>query len=99
MDLIELTPSAKEKIKALKPGAIEQGNSYLRLGTRGGGCGVAITYYLGFDKAEEGDQIFSIDGIDCIVNKGQLMQIQGVQLDYLETESEKGFKFLKNLNG
>ena len=94
MDLIEVTPAAQAKIEALKAAAAEQGNPYLRLGARGGGCGVAVTYYLGFDKAEATDQVFSVAGIDCIINKGQLMQLQGVRLDYLETDSEQGFQFI-----
>lgn len=94
MELIDLTPSAREKIKALMPTAAGQGNPYLRLGARGGGCGVAVTYFLGFDKAEEADQVFTVSGIECVVNKGQLMQLQGMQLDYLETAAETGFKFL-----
>lgn len=94
MDLIDLTPAAKEKIEMLRPAAAKQGNPYLRLGARGGGCGVAVAYFLGFDKAEKSDQLFTVGGIDCIVNKGQLMQLQGIKLDYLETETEQGFRFL-----
>jgi len=94
MDLIDLTPAAKQKIEALRAAAAANGNPYLRLGTRGGGCGVGVSYYLGFDKVEDSDQMFSVMGIDCIVNKGQLMQLQGIKLDYLETETEQGFQFL-----
>lgn len=98
MDFIDLTAAAKEKIEMLRSAAAKQGNPYLRLGARGGGCGVAVTYFLGFDKAEESDQLFTIGGIDCIVNKGQLMQLQGIKLDYLETETEQGFRFLPAAN-
>ena len=93
MELIELSPAAKTKIEALQKSAAENGNPYLRLGFRGGGCGVAVTYFLGFDKAEDTDQIISVNGIDCVINKGQLMQLQGIKLDYLETEEEQGFTF------
>lgn len=93
MDLIDLAPAAKEKIEALREAAAGQGNPYLRLGARGGGCGVAVTYFLGFDKAEQTDQLFTVSGIDCIIDKGQLMQLQGVRLDYLETPTEQGFSF------
>lgn len=96
MDLIDLTPTAKKKIETLRGGAAEQGNPYLRFGARGGGCGVAVTYYLGFDKAEQTDQVFAVDGIECVVNKGQLMQLQGLQVDYLETETAQGFQFLQS---
>jgi iron-sulfur cluster assembly protein len=94
MDLIELTPAAQAKIEALRLSAAEQGNPYLRLGARGGGCGVAVTYYLGFDKAEATDQIFNTAGIDCVINKAQLMQLQGITLDYLDSDLQQGFKFI-----
>ena len=93
MELIELTPAAKAKIEALQEAATNSGNPYLRLGSRGGGCGVAVSYFLGFDKAEESDKIVTINGINCVINKGQLMQLQGITLDYLDTEKEQGFKF------
>ena len=93
MEFLELTPAAKAKIEALQAGAIANGNPYLRLGTRGGGCGVAVSYYLGFDKAEAADQVLSIQGIDCVINKGQLMQLQGIKLDYLTTAEAEGFSF------
>ena len=98
MDLIEMTPAARAKIEALKGGAADQGNPYLRLGARGGGCGVAVTYFLGFDKAEATDQVFNVAGIDCIINKAQLMQLQGIRLDYLETDNEQGFQFTPAAN-
>lgn len=94
MKLIEITTAALAKITALQGAAIQQGNPYLRIGARGGGCGVAVTYFLGFDKAQEADQIFRASGVDCVVNKGQLLQLQGLKLDYLETELEQGFKFI-----
>lgn len=93
MDLIDLTPMAKKKIEALRGAAAAEGNPYLRVGARGGGCGVAVTYYLGFDKPMEDDQVFTVAGIDCIINKGQLMQLQGIKLDYHESESQTGFQF------
>jgi len=94
MDLIELTPAAQAKIEALRSSAVDEGNPYLRLGARGGGCGVAVTYYLGFDKAEPTDQIFNTAGIDCVINKAQLMQLQGITLDYLDADLQQGFKFI-----
>ncbi|SEA43278.1 Iron-sulfur cluster assembly accessory protein [Arachidicoccus rhizosphaerae] len=94
MDLIEVTPAALEQLEALRTAAAEQGNPYLRIGARGGGCGVAVTYYLGFDKAESTDQIFTTAGLDCVINKAQLMQLQGITLDYLDSDLQQGFKFI-----
>ena len=49
----------------------------LRLGVKGGGCS-GMTYVLGFDKKDDNDQEFEIEGISCIMNKSHEHYLKGM---------------------
>lgn len=92
-DMIAFTTAAREKLQELKTRQNNQVEPFVRIGSRGGGCGVAVTYYIGFDKAEPDDQVFKFGEIDCVINKGQLLQLQGLKVNWLETDTQQGFEF------
>src|SRR4051795_11337485 len=89
-DLVSLTPSAAEKIRALM--AEETDVSVLRVAIEGGGCS-GFQYGLGFDHgAQEGDLQFEQEGVQVVVDPFSAPYLKGATVDYLETIQESGFK-------
>lgn len=56
-----------------------------------------MTYILGFDLQQEGDQAFEIDGIPCIMNKSHEIYLVGMLVDWQDGLNNRGFTF-KNPN-
>jgi iron-sulfur cluster assembly accessory protein len=89
-DLVSLTPSAAEKIRALM--AEETDVSVLRVAIEGGGCS-GFQYGLGFDHGvQEGDLEFDCEGVKVVVDPFSAPYLRGARVDYLETIQESGFK-------
>ena len=89
-ELVSLTPSAAEKIRALM--AEETDVSVLRVAIEGGGCS-GFQYGLGFDRAaQEGDLEFEEGGVQVVVDPFSAPYLSGATVDYLETIQESGFK-------
>ena len=78
---VKLTLGAVEEIKRLMNEPDFDHSQRLRIGVKGGGCS-GMTYVLGFDKQEEGDETFEIDGINCIMNKSHQIYLYGMEVDW-----------------
>ena len=65
----------------------------LRLGVRGGGCGVSLL--VGFDKKKENDTQFIINDIPVFIDKKHTMYLIGKQVDFVETDQGRGFTFIE----
>lgn len=63
----------------------------LRVGVRGGGCGVSLI--IGFDKKKDSDRAYEIDGIPVYVDKKHTMYIIGKEVDFYEGADARGFVF------
>lgn len=90
---ISITPKAAieiKKIMATKGIPPEYG---LRVGVRGGGCGVSLM--VGFDKKKESDTQFIINDIPVYIDKKHTMYLIGKQVDFVETEQGRGFSFIE----
>jgi len=61
----------------------------LRLGVKGGGCGVSLL--IGFDKKKESDLAYEINGIPVYVDKKHTMYIIGKEVDFYDGEAGRGF--------
>ena len=64
----------------------------LRLGVKGGGCGVSLL--IGFDKKKESDLTYEINGIPVYVDKKHTMYIIGKEVDFYDGEAGRGFMFV-----
>ena len=64
----------------------------LRVGVKGGGCGV--TLIIGFDKKKDADHSYMIDDIPVYVDKKHTMYIIGKQVDFYEGDDSRGFTFV-----
>lgn len=63
----------------------------LRIGVRGGGCGV--TRIIGFDRPNENDIEWNLNGIRVIIEKGHIMHLIGSKVSFYEDEEQRGFLF------
>lgn len=90
--MIQLTENAITKIRNL----LAQNNKPdwgLRFAVKGGGCS-GFTYTMDFAETPgETDQVIEADGIKIIVDPKSFVFLTGMQVDYVETLTESGFKF------
>lgn len=56
------------------------------------GCGGA-RYRLGFDKLRDGDQQYVTQDIPVLYEKRQMMFLLGLEIDFEDRETERGFIF------
>jgi iron-sulfur cluster assembly accessory protein len=93
MSIIELTPSAQERLKALLDREGKLSTHGLRLKVVGGGCS-GLQYQLGFDDrvAPDHDSEFHAGAVRVIVDDKSAVYLAGTVLDYVDTLQESGFK-------
>lgn len=90
---INITDNAKEQINnALTIKGIPE-NYFLRIGLRGGAC--SATYFIGFDKMEDLDDLYEIEklNVKLLIKRPHLMYLMGVELDF--EEEGNGYTFNK----
>ncbi len=66
----------------------------LRVGVKGGGCGVSLL--IGFDKQKDSDKVYSISNITVLVDKKHTMYVIGKEVDFYEGDAGQGFVFVDN---
>lgn len=89
---VNLTPGAVTELKRLinEPGFDK--TQYLRIGVKGGGCS-GMTYVLGFDQQQEGDDYFEIEGIQCVMTRSHEIYLTGMEIDFQGGLNSRGFTF------
>lgn len=93
---VGFTAAAIEEVKRLLTADNPENYQYLRVGVKGGGCS-GMTYVLGFDKKENNDEIYIIEGIEVIMNKAHGIYLMGMEVDFSDGLNARGFVF-KNPN-
>jgi iron-sulfur cluster assembly protein len=68
-------------------------NYHLRLGVRAGAGCAGTNYILGFDQPSATDDAYQQDGLIILIEKKHIMYLIGLQLDFINTEAERGFVF------
>lgn len=93
---VKLTPGAISEINRLmnEPGFDK--SEYLRIGVKGGGCS-GLSYVLGFDKQEDDDTIYDIDGIPVLMKAAHGIYLMGIEVHFQNGLDARGFTF-KNPN-
>ena len=90
--LITLTDFAVEKIKTMMAKEGKEGYA-LRFGVTTGGC-AGLSYEMKFQKKPyDNDLSFEYKGLVVIVNQESLDFIKGIEIDYVDTLRESGFKY------
>lgn len=89
---VTLTASAIAEIKRLINEPDFDKSQKLRVGVKGGGCS-GMTYVLGFDHQQEGDEEFEIEGVSCIMTKAHEIYLYGMEVDWQGGLNSRGFTF------
>ncbi len=89
---VTFTEGAIKEIKRLMNEEGFDASQYLRVGVKGGGCS-GMTYVLGFDKKEDKDEIFEIDGINSIINPAHGIYLTGMEIEWEGGLNSRGFTF------
>ncbi|MBX9449194.1 MAG: iron-sulfur cluster assembly accessory protein [Taibaiella sp.] len=91
-DPVSFSEAALIEIKKLMESQDLRETPYMRIGVKGGGCS-GLSYVLGFDKKEEQDEIFDIQGIPVIIQPAHKMYLVQMQIDYSNGLDARGFVF------
>lgn len=94
--IVTLTPAAIQKVRSMmdKEGKPNYG---LRVGVVTGGC-AGLSYEMRLQKeAYANDVTVEQDGIKFFVNDESVAFLKGIEIDYIDTLKESGFKY-KNPN-
>jgi len=89
---VTLTDNAIVAVKKLLSEKELEADFGLRIGVNGGGCS-GMSYVLGFDKKQDNDQEFFIDGIKIYMNKSHGLYLLGMEVDYQDGLNARGFTF------
>jgi len=89
---ITITEGALKEVRLLVYEKEIPADHSLRIGVKGGGCS-GMSYVLGFDIKQDGDDIFEQDGIKIIINKAQAMYLAGMEVDFMNGLKNRGFVF------
>ena len=88
---VSITPEAIKEIKDILRDKGIPTNYGLRLGVKGGGCGVS--FKLGFDHEKEGDTTYVVDGIQVLIQKKETMFLIGKRVSFYDEADGRGFLF------
>lgn len=89
--MITLTTSAINRVQALQ--TQRSTSAPLKVGIKRGGCS-GLSYVMEFaEQLQTGDQEYDCNGVKIVVNDENLVQLQGLELDYTEDLMGGGFRF------
>ena len=89
---VTFTDGAIEELNRLRSSLVTAEESFLRIGVKGGGCS-GLSYLLAFDKKEDGDKEFQIQGMEVVMNKAHVMYVLGMVIDWENGLNNRGFTF------
>lgn len=89
--MVTLTEKAVSEVKRII--AEMEGDQYLRVGVRGGGC-AGFSYALNLDtETSDKDIIEEQNGIKIAIDKRSSLYLQDVSIDFHEDFMKRGFVF------
>jgi len=89
---VTISERAAEEIRKIMQTKNIPADYGLRVGVKGGGCGVSLL--IGFDRRKDSDLAYEIAGIPVYVDKKHTMYIVGKEVDFIENEEAHGFTFI-----
>ena len=89
---VQLTEGAYSELKRIMQEQSVDENYGLRIGVKGGGCS-GFSYILGFDKKKDNDSEYQIGELTVIMEKAHGLYLAGMEIDYVDGLSNRGFTF------
>jgi len=89
---VQFTETAIAELYRLKRELASEGESFLRIGVKGGGCS-GLSYLLAFDKKKETDREYEVEGISVVMDKAHVMYVLGMIIDWENGLNNRGFTF------
>ncbi len=89
---VSFTESAIAEIKRLMGEESFDFSKKLRIGVKGGGCS-GLSYVLGFDDLQEGDEQYEVEGIPVLLNPSHQIYLYGMKIDWQGGLNSRGFTF------
>ncbi len=94
--MVTLTNKAALQVNKIRETQETDAAKHLRIAVVSGGC-AGYQYQIGLDKAEEGDSVFTQEGISIVVDPKSLSMVDGMEIDFQEGFHGSSFLF-KNPN-
>lgn len=92
LEPVTISPRALEEIRNILKNKGIPADYALRVGVKGGGCGVS--FVLGFDREKEGDLVYEVEDVRVLVQKRETMFLVGKQIEFYEGADARGFHFV-----
>src|SRR6188768_2179336 len=89
---VSISERAVEEIRKIMTSKNIPADYGLRVGVKGGGCGVSLI--IGFDKKKDTDMAYTISDIPVYIDKKHTIYIIGKQVDFFDGEEARGFTFV-----
>ena len=87
--MLVMTDAAKNRVTELMN---EETGGTLRVFVQGGGCS-GFQYGLAFDEKRDGDEAFTMEGFELLVDKWSRAYLEGVTVDFVDDGMQSGFRF------
>ena len=89
---LQFTPNALTELKRILAEETIDGQRYLRIGVKGGGCS-GLSYVLGFDEKKDNDEVYDVEGLTCVISPAHAMYLFGMEVDWKNGLDARGFVF------
>jgi iron-sulfur cluster assembly accessory protein len=92
--VLTLTPKAVEMVRQVRAREGLPENHALRVAVVGGGCS-GFSYQVDFDgEGRPDDEVLDYDGVQVRVDANSAQYLRGMTIDYVQSLSGGGFKFV-----
>jgi len=88
---VTISARAAEEIRKIMTSKSIPDGYGLRVGVKGGGCGVSLM--IGFDKKKDSDLTYTIHDIPVYLDKRHTLYLMGKEVDFYEGADARGFMF------
>ncbi|CAN0154721.1 unnamed protein product [Pylaiella littoralis] len=93
--IVNIRPKAMDHLQQLRQSQGNEGDIFLRMGVRSGGCS-GLSYIMNLVKKDditEDDMVEEYDGFKCVIDPKSVLYLFGLELDFSDALIGGGFQF------